>query len=203
MTGGLPDTIRVRLSSEEAGAISLNQVVVRDLPLRELVEHMLGYTGKDESRVRDLLRRGSLVSGISRFRWQGWDPGPESLREVLASFPDPEPGRPFAAEACPRVVLRGGRAAVEARPESGGRKAADTRGSFWEVLMRLAATAPPAYLDYSYRDRADRYQVSLSARDLKVLRDAAGLVAFTTLRDQLRTQTFVSMDLFVARPGRG
>ena len=43
----LPATVRVKLSSEAAESISLTPVVVQELPIRELVEHMLGVTGKD------------------------------------------------------------------------------------------------------------------------------------------------------------
>ena len=84
----LPDTIRVKLSSEAAEYISLTPVVVREMPLRELVEHMIGITGKDEARVRDLLLRGTLVSGASRFRWTGMETDPESVHALLGSFPD-------------------------------------------------------------------------------------------------------------------
>ncbi len=44
----LPPTIRVKLSSEAADSISLTPVVVQELPVRDLIEHMLGVTGKDE-----------------------------------------------------------------------------------------------------------------------------------------------------------
>src|ERR1039458_10297556 len=93
----LPQTVRVKLSSEEAGAISLTPVVVQQLPVRDLVEHLLGVTGKDGPRIRDLLRRGTLVSGASRFRWAGWEADSESVMELLASFPDADPSRPFSA----------------------------------------------------------------------------------------------------------
>src|SRR6266478_9034471 len=102
----LPDTIRVKLSSEAAEYVSITPVVVQEMPVRDLVEHMLGITGKDEARVRDLLLRGTLVSGASRFRWTGVEADPESVHAILASFPDPEPARPFAAARCVRVVLR-------------------------------------------------------------------------------------------------
>ncbi|HOK47650.1 MAG TPA: hypothetical protein PLK67_17025, partial [Bryobacteraceae bacterium] len=69
----LPETIRVKVSSESAGYMSLTPVVVRDMPLRELVELMLGFTGKDAARIQELLRRGTLVSEGSRFRWAGWE----------------------------------------------------------------------------------------------------------------------------------
>src|SRR2546430_12807912 len=96
----LPETVRVKLSSEAAESISITPVVVRDIPVRELIEHMLGITGKDEPRLHDLLLRGTLVSGASRFRWTGWDADREAIREVLNSFPDPDPGRRFKAELC-------------------------------------------------------------------------------------------------------
>ena len=76
----LPQTVRVKLSTEAAEAISITPVLVQELPVRELVEHMLGVTGKDEPRIRELLVRGTLVSGASRFRWAGWEPELDSLR---------------------------------------------------------------------------------------------------------------------------
>ena len=90
----LPQTVRVKLSSEVAEAISITPVVVQELAVRELVEHLLGIAGKDERRIRELLLRGTLVSGASRFRWAGWDADIESLRELLATFPDADPARP-------------------------------------------------------------------------------------------------------------
>jgi hypothetical protein len=105
----LPATVRVKLSSEAAGSISITRVVVQDLPVRDLVEHMLGITGKDEARVRELLLRGTLVSGASRFRWTGWEADLDGLRELLATFPGDDPARPFASARCVRAVLRGGR----------------------------------------------------------------------------------------------
>jgi len=54
----LPQTIRVKLSSEAAEYVSVTQVVMRDMPVRELVELMLGITGKDETRLCELLLRG-------------------------------------------------------------------------------------------------------------------------------------------------
>src|SRR6058998_2538127 len=96
----LPDTVRVKLSSEAAEYVSLTPVVVQEMPVRELVEHLLGITGKDEARICDLLLRGTLVSGASRFRWTGWQADAEGVRSLLATFPDPNPSRPFSAGHC-------------------------------------------------------------------------------------------------------
>src|SRR5579859_6103389 len=103
----LPPTVRVKLSSEVAESISITPVVIREIPIRELIEHMLGITGKDVPRLHELLRRGTLVSGASRFRWVGWDADHEAIRELLGDFPDPDPKRPFSPELCFRAALRG------------------------------------------------------------------------------------------------
>src|SRR5438128_12430511 len=103
----LPDSVRVKLSSEAAESISITPVVIRDIPMRELIEHMLGITGKDGPRLHELLLRGTLVAGASRFRWTGWDADSDAIRSLLATFPDPDPGRPFSAERCVRAALRG------------------------------------------------------------------------------------------------
>src|SRR5213079_446365 len=115
----LLDTIRVKLSSEAAEYVSITPVVVQEMPVRDLVEHMLGITGKDEARIRDLLLRGTLVSGASRFRWVGWDAEVEGLRELLATFPDADPLRAFAPEGCLRAILRGGRQVIEISRDAG------------------------------------------------------------------------------------
>src|SRR5271157_1422160 len=141
----LPQTIRVKLSSEAAESISLTPVVAQDFPVRELIEHMLGITGKDEARLCELLRRGTLVSGASRFRWAGWETEIEGLREVLETFPDPDPARPFAAERCVRAILRGGRQTVEIPREVGARKGLFQRASFWQLLMEVAGAGSAAY----------------------------------------------------------
>src|SRR5208283_2199016 len=103
----IPGTVRVKLSSEVAESISLTPVVLREMPVRELMEHLLAVTGKDEPRICEILLRGALVSGASRFRWAGWDADVDGLRELLAGFPDPDPARPFVAARCIRVVLKG------------------------------------------------------------------------------------------------
>src|SRR5438552_7715068 len=118
----LPPTVRVKLSSEAAEAISLTPVVVQELAIRDLVEHILGVTGKDEARIRELLLRGALVSGASRFRWAGWEVDAADLRELLATFPDPDPLCIFRPVHCTRVVLRGGRQTIEITREAGSRK---------------------------------------------------------------------------------
>jgi hypothetical protein len=195
----LPPTVRVKLSSEVAESISITPVVGQDMPVRELVEYMLGVTGKDEARIRELLLRGSLVSGASRFRWTGWDAGLENLRELLATFPDPDPSRSFAAAHCTRATLRGGRQPIEIAREAATRKGLFQRQSFWDVLMTVTAGAAPAYAGYSYRERADRFLREFTHAEVGQLRAASGLVRYTILSDQIRTVAFTQAELYVVR----
>jgi hypothetical protein len=196
----LPPTVRVKLSSEAAESISITPVVVQEMPVGELVEYMLGVTGKDEARIRELLLRGSLVSGASRFRWTGWDAGLANLRELLATFPDPDPSRPFAASHCTRATLRGGRQPIEIAREAAARKGLFQRESFWDALMKMIAGAgAPVYAGYSYRERADRYLREFTHAERGQLRDASGLVRYTILSDQIRTQAFTQAEFYVKR----
>jgi hypothetical protein len=195
----LPSSVRVKLSSEVAETISLTPVVVRDIPMRELIEHMLGITGKDEPRLHELLLRGTLVSGASRFRWAGWDADVEAIRELLSSFPDPDPRRQFSAEHCVRASLRGGGRRIEIPREIGLRKPLFRRTSFWDTLMGVAASSEVRYVDYSYRERADYYSAAISLPALERLRASAGLVKYTTLQQQIRQTNVETVDLFVTR----
>jgi hypothetical protein len=194
----LPETIRVKLSSEAAESIALTPVVVQELALRELVEHILALTGKDERRVIEILRRGSVVSGASRFRWAGWEAEPEGMRSLLGTFPDPDPSRPFAAGRCLHAVLRGGRGSIAIPRAAGERKGIFRRSSFWDALMEVAAPGL-SYSGYSYRDRADRYTRELSVGDVARLREASPLLRYSTLRDQVRLGAYQSVELMVGR----
>ncbi len=195
----LPSSVRVKLSSEVAETISITPVVVREIPMRELIEHMLGITGKDEPRLHELLLRGTLVSGASRFRWAGWDADPDAIRELLASFPDPDPRRQFSAEQCVRAALRGHGRRIEIPREVGQRKPLFRRASFWDTLMGVAASSEIRYVDYSYRERADRYSAAISLPALERLRASAGLVKYTTLQQQIRQTDVEAVDLSVTR----
>src|SRR6266446_5179689 len=199
----LPDTIRVKLSSEAAEYVSITPVVVQEMPVRDLVEHMLGITGKDEARVRDLLLRGTLVSGASRFRWTGLEAQPDSIRSLLASFPDADPSRQFDAAQCKRVVLRGPRQPIGIPREIGTTRGVWARivrrQTFWDRLMEIAAAGKPQYSGYSYRDRADIYQLALGGADVQRIREGARLVPFTALQGQIRIVPIEAAEFYVAR----
>jgi hypothetical protein len=195
----LPERIRVKLSSEAAEGISITPVVAREMPLRELVEYMLGVTGKDEARVRELLLRGTLVSGASRFRWTGWEAGERDVMALLGTFPDPEPDRPFAPERCVRAILRGGRQAIEIPREAGLRKPLFRRKTFWQELLAAAGAAEMSYHTYSYKEHADLYHAAFDPAGLDRLRGAASLVTYSSLRDRIQSDAFHTADLYVER----
>jgi hypothetical protein len=195
----LPEFIQVKLSSEAAESISITRVIVQQMPLRQLVEQMLALTGKDLARIRDLLLRGTLVSGASRYRWSGWDADEAALAEMLAGFPDPDPGRPFSADRCVRAVLRSGRHTIDMPRQVGARKPLLGRSSFWDLLMDVAQDAGSSYAGYSYRERADCYRVEFPVTAAERLRAGAGALRYTTLRDQIRTAGVLSAEFYVER----
>lgn len=195
----LPATVRVKLSSENAEYVSLTPVVVQELPVRDLVEHMLGITGKDEARIRELLLRGTLVSGATRFRWTGWEADVPSIRALLAGFPDPDPARPFDPARCVRAILRTTRQPIEIPKEAGMRKPLFRRTSFWNVLMEVAAASTPRYEDYSYRDRVDVYHATLAIESGVRLRQSVSLLKYTKLKEQIAGAALEAVDLYLIR----
>lgn len=195
----LPQTVRVKLSSEAAEAIAMTPVVVQELSLRELIEHMLGVTGKDLPRIREVLLRGTMVAGASRFRWTGWPAEEDDLRALLATFPDADPSRTFAAARCVRVVLRGGRAPIDLRREAVARKGMFQRESFWDLLLAVIGGGAMRYEGYSYKERADRFVRELSVAESDRLRAGSGAVKFSTVREQIERTAFHATEAFVVR----
>ncbi|MGD0013232.1 MAG: hypothetical protein ABSD56_02225 [Bryobacteraceae bacterium] len=195
----LPERIRVKISSEEAGYAAITPVVVREMRADELIEALLGVTGKDAARIGELLLRGTLVSGASRFRWQGFAAGREAIQAVLATFPDPEPERRFAPEGCVRAVLRGPGTRIEISREAASERRWLRRQRFWDVLMEVAAAAAPRYAGYSYSDRADRYAAQIPRAAAARLRESAGLLRYSSLQAQLQRARLEQVELLVER----
>jgi hypothetical protein len=190
-------TVRVRISSDAAGAISLTPVVVQEMDIRELVDHMVSVCGKDFERVSELMRRGSMVSGGSRLRWEGWQPEHNEVETLLASFPDPDPRRPFAAERCVLAVLCGGIHQVRIPREAAEKRRFLRRHSFWEYVVALGAGAQ--YADYSYRERADVYRAKIGAAAQNALAEASELLTYSSLAQQLNQFPVEAVDLYVVR----
>jgi hypothetical protein len=195
----LPETVRVKISSEAAESIALTPVVLREMPAGELIETMLGVTGKDAVRIVELLLRGSFVSGASRLRWTGWTADPDDVAAVLATFPDADPRRPFDHELCTRAVLKGPSARIEIERAAGSERRFFRRRSFWDALMDLADAGAPAYAGYSYRHRADHYSVTVAPAAASLLRESAGAIRYSALEAQVRRARVESIDLYVER----
>jgi hypothetical protein len=195
----LPQTVRVKLMSEAAGFISLSPVVAQDLAVRDLIESILAVTGKDEPRIREILLRGTMIVGASRFRWAGWDADAEAVRQLLAGFPDSDPARPFAAERCTCAIFMGGRQEITILRDAAARRRLFRRRTFWDDLMAVAGEGAAAYAEYSYRYRADRYVRELSPAEAGRIREAARKARFGALCDQVRPAAFTRAELFAER----
>jgi hypothetical protein len=195
----LPDPVRVKLSSEAADFISLTPVVVQDLALLDVLERIVTTTGKDLDRVRDILRRGSIVSGATRLRWQPIECDAAELAVQLSTLPEDDPTRPFDAAAFVCAVLTGAPQRIEIRKLVAERRRLLRRRTFWDHIQGLAAGAPLEYAGYLYRDRVDRYRLPLDSSQRQEMREAAMLLRFPNLARQIRTASFDGIEFHVER----
>jgi hypothetical protein len=195
----LPETIPTKISSEAAGYISLTPVERREIPAAELISRILALTGKNPVRIREILERGSLVSGPARYRWQGIDVSELELAAFLDRFPDPEPERPFDAAKCRLVVLRSQRGNLELPREAASERRFLKRRSFWDELLPVLREQSPRYERYSYSEQADVYVVRLGHEALQNLRSHAVLLKYSTLEQQLQFVEADSAEIFVER----
>jgi len=193
------DIVTVKISSEAAEYLSISEVVVQQISLAELLETILAVTGKNAERVRETLHRGVLVSGASRFRWQGWDEEHDSIRRLLENFPDSEASRAFRYEHCLRTVLVGPRCRIEIPREAGQARSWLRRRSYWDALMEVASTLQPRYIEYSHHAKADCYRVDLSEAHVSALRDAAKRLRYSALRARIAANPIEWMELHTAR----
>jgi len=163
----------------------------------ELVAIIVSGTGKNQARVREVMQRGSFVSGASRFRWERLDISDEEMARLVASFPDPDPQRPFNSAECIQMMLRGPAAQIAIDKQSAQRKRLFRRRSFWEAVLELSTGL--VYAGYSYKERADIYRVVLDEHCRKQLRAAAQLSPYSSISRQLESVELDSIEFFVKR----
>jgi hypothetical protein len=196
----LPETIPVRYTEEEAEYLSVRPVVRQTFRLHELIDMLLGVTGKDLARIQQILRSGTIVFHFYRYWWEGFEAEAGELAAVLARFPDAEPSRAFRAEACTAVLLESGahnRPPVEIAQAAAARKPLFRSRSFWDCFLLLAAEQVPAYRDYSHARRADLYELRLTPQQSAFLAAEATRLAGRELRATQRHLPEVSRIVFV------
>lgn len=159
--------------------MSVRPVLRMSLRPEQLLELILGVTGKTTERVQQILRGGSVATGGYRYWWEGMDTGAEELTAALAAFPDADPSRAFDAARCVLVVTETAGAAplggAEFAAAEASRRRTFRRRSFWAELMAAAASPRPAlvYRNYSYSRRGDLYTLELASGMAEVLAQAA------------------------------
>lgn len=195
----LPDRLTVKLSSEAAEFVSLTPVVVQDIAFSELMEQILGIAGPAPARVRDILRRGSLVSGGSRYRWEPCDAQVDELESLIRRLPGPEPHRAFEASKCLRAILIGKGVRIEVQREAASQHKLLRRANFWDVL--LAEAQGLEYSGYLYRERADRFACPLSREASERIRSGAELLKYERLARQVAAGRWERAEWVAARSG--
>ncbi len=163
----LPAVIPVRYTDEEAGFVSVRPVLRMGLRPEQLLELILGVTGKTIERVEQILRSGSVAASGYRYWWEAVEVGAAELEPLLAAFPDADPSRPFEAARCILVAAEGSSSATalaEFTAPAASRRRAFRRRSFWDALLSAAAEQSPGYRNYSYAHRGDLYALEVEAQ---------------------------------------
>jgi hypothetical protein len=177
----LPESIAIRFTEEDAGYVTVRPVVKQTFRLAELADMVVSVTGKNISRVQQILRSGTVVYNGYRYWWDGFASNENEVAGLLAAFPDDDPARLFDPSQVTSVSLEIGGGAQRSlvgitRREASAKKLFHRR-SPWEILFTAAKDAAPRYEKYSHADRADVYRVHLSSemafRLLKQMRETS------------------------------
>jgi hypothetical protein len=172
----LPSVIPVRYTDEEAGFVSVRPVMRMSLRPEQLLELILGVTGKHVERVGQILRGGSVAAGGFRYWWEAVEMAGGELEAQLAAFPDDDPRRAFDATRCTLVIAEAGASAqtlAEFAAEAAARRRAFRRRSFWDALLAAASEQAPRYRSYSYARRGDLYMLELAEGRKEMLAEEA------------------------------
>jgi hypothetical protein len=196
----LPATVCVKISDEAGGSISFSPVVVKHMAVCELVEiALISAGGKSPDRIAEHLYRGSLVSGASRFRWEGFQIDPAALGAILAGFPDPDPSICFNPKLCRAVIVRTKSVTFHPPPDTVTRRRILRSRSFLDALVEIADAVGLAYGGYSYRDRADIFTLTPDAGTRQSILAAVPLIAHASLRARLSAEPIEAVEFHAAR----
>lgn len=193
----LPQQITVKISSEEAGAISLTPVVSQEMKPEELVKLALGANGKDVQRVKETLWRGTISVGATRYRWTPIEVDASEIEEMFRLFPNPEPSRAFAADRCREIHLVGPSTRLTLMREDTARRRWFRRRSLWDEVLAVAESL--TYVTYSYKEGADIFTATLSSQGSARLRRAAPLAVYSRTSEQLRGGHVQRIEFYVTR----
>ena len=205
----LPETISAKYTEEVAGHLSIRPVVPQTFRGTELVDMVVQVVGKNPRRVEQILRAGTVTFRSYRYWWDGFAPDCAALQEILDTYPDADPSRPFAMERCTAAILESSgspprhalRITREEATKKRGLRALFGSGNFWDVMMKFAADTAAAkklrYQEYSYALRADLYSRTLGAEEVVRLAGDANRFAPRELRVELIGLPSVSQIVFV------
>jgi hypothetical protein len=193
---GLPVTIRVKISSEAAGYVALTPVVVQEIELKELLGHIATAAGKEPEAVASMLKSGVVVSGASRFRWEGFEADPGELAEVLAGMPSDDPSRAFDGSLCRAMVFVSPTRRYVMDREFGMKRRL-FKQPFWVTF--LGAIPAPAYGYYIHSEGADLYKLKLTPPVVVALRAAASLMKDPGVARLLAGHGFTAVEFIVPR----
>lgn len=194
----LPPSVKVKISSEQAGAIALTPVIAQSMTPLELTRVAVALAGKDLERVGAILRRGTIVSGASRYRWEPLAPSAAEVASLLAAFPDADPSRPFDPARCREVHLIGVSSTIALAREDAAKRRLLRRRSLWDEVLEVAPQ--PEYMNYSYGKEADVYRSTVLPEGSERLRSASALAAFSRTAEQLRSSSVQRVEFYVTRP---
>jgi hypothetical protein len=197
----LPEAIPVRYTEEEAGYVSFRPVVRQSFRPDQLLDMVLSVTGKDATRIRQILRSGTVVFHFYRYWWTGFDIDQSELAGLLARFPDPDPSREFRSAECTSVAIESGatppRPAVEIQRQAISRSRLFRRRSFWDALLAEVSSSPVAYNGYSFAHHADLYRLELTPEARARLAAAAASLAPRTMRKELQAIAHAARVVFL------
>jgi hypothetical protein len=186
---GLPETIAVKYTEEEAEYISMRPVVSQTFRAAELVDMIVRVAGKDSERVQQILRSGTIVFHSFRYWWPGFEPDAAALRGVLETYPDADASRAFRAEDCSEIILESSgsppRYSLRVTREEARKKRLLRSRSFWDCLTDFTKENGPRYREYSYALHGDIYTLALNAEQVAGLAREASKYASRELRADL------------------
>lgn len=192
----LPATIRVKISSEAAGYASMTPVVVQEIEFAQLITLIAAAAGTQLDDVSSMLASGVVVSGASRFRWQGFSADPSELASILARLPADDPSRPFNAALCRAITFVSSSRRYQISRDFASR-ARLFRKPFWTPF--LDTLPAPCYVRYLHGESADLYTLAIHPPVEASLRRFAPLLPDRGTARLLASHGFTSIEFLVSR----
>jgi hypothetical protein len=151
-------------------------------------------------KLAKVLQRGSLISGASRLRWDGFAVEEDEIEAAVVALPGDDPTIAFDIGRCSTIRFRGYQTTFEILRKDAIRKGLLHRKSLLDLVGDLSGKHPPQYKRFDYQRGEDIFRISFEGDRAAILLPLLRHLPRNQTIRQLAAEGLHAIEFFQRRP---